>query len=73
MVLSMSSTTATSIVVNFAEKILLSEAGDMKEWLEENNISYGFKHAGMTFTLVNIIGVYFDLEEDAMAFKLRWL
>lgn len=45
-----------------------NEIDDMRDWLDENNIVHRFKH-----NYNRIIGVYFDFEEDAMAFKLRWM
>ena len=45
----------------------LYEIDDMRDWLDEHNIVHRFKHNVNRFT-----GVYFDFEEDAMAFKLRW-
>lgn len=56
-------------VVNFEfPRPYLHEIDEMKDWLEENNIVYLFKS-----NYNNVTGVYFDFEEDAVAFKLRWL
>ena len=55
-------------VVNFEFPIpQMFVINDMRDWLDENNIVYRFKH-----NYNRIIGVYFDSKEEAMAFKLRW-
>lgn len=57
-------------VVNFSHPVpQLEEINDMREWLDENNIIYQFKHGLFSN---HIISVYFDHKEDAMVFKLRW-
>lgn len=45
----------------------LHEIDEMRAWLDEHDIVYRFKS-----NYNNVSGVYFDFEEDAMAFKLRW-
>lgn len=44
---------------------------EVKDWLDDNEISFWSMHSGVEMRY-NMYDFYFDNENDALLFKLRW-